>query len=377
MKRVAHRLLRPVLPLIDRPGKHWLRARGQRAFEQRRFHTALRLWQRGVAVGDVESAFRLADVYQNGYGAVYHNPARAAAWYKFAAERGHAELQLRLGRIFLHGASARRLGEKWERTARDEEMAAATAEAIFAATPKIERDTTQALFWLEKAGRQGLNEAWALTGMIFLDGVGVEKDFERARQYFLMAADHDQASAQFGLGEIYYRGLGVEPNLELGADWYQKAADLGHTRAQIAIATIYLSGKGRDIDPERAAFYMGRAGEAGDASAAYSYGRMRLNGEGGPVDVDCAETYLRRAAKAGYVPAIRALAAFYSQGGLVPPDLREAANWYRVLAESGDVQAQFTMGRFTAEGLGVGMSSWRGGAVVCAGGGTGSCDRRL
>ncbi len=322
MKRLAHKLLQPVLPWIDGPGKNWLRARAQRAFERRRFHTALSLWQRGASGGDVDSAFRLADVYQNGFGAVYPNHARAAAWYKFAAERGHAESQLRLGRIFLHGASAGRLSEKWQRTARDEQMASATAEVIFAATPTIERDTTQALFWLDKAGRQGMNEAWALMGMIYLDGFGVGKDFARALEYFRIAADDDQASAQFGLGEIYYRGLGVEPNLELGADWYQKAADLGHRRAQLAMASIYHSGKGREIDPERAAAYLRLAADAGDVDAAYNYGRIRLSGEGGPVDVDQAETYLRRAAKTGHIPAIKALAVFYSQGGLIPPDLR-------------------------------------------------------
>ena len=50
-----------------RPADDGMAARSRPArFRRRAFHTALRLWRRGVAVGDVESAIRLADVYQNG-----------------------------------------------------------------------------------------------------------------------------------------------------------------------------------------------------------------------------------------------------------------------------------------------------------------------
>jgi uncharacterized protein len=162
MRRIARRILRPVLPLIDRQTIGRLRARAQRAFEEKSFHTAIRLWLRGVDVDDAESAFRLADLYQHGYGAVYRNPARAAAWYKFAAERGHAESQLRLGRIMLFGAAPVGPSEKWERTVRDEAAAAATSNMLFAATPKVEKDTAEAIVWLELAAQQGLPEASAL-----------------------------------------------------------------------------------------------------------------------------------------------------------------------------------------------------------------------
>ena len=304
--------------------------------------------------------------------------ARAAAWYRFAAERGHVESQLRLGRIFLHGASAMRLPEKWEQTARDGEMASATATAIFAATPRIERDTTQALFWLEKAAQQGQAEARALIGMIFFDGVGVEKDYARARENFMEAAEEDQPSSQFGLGEIYYRGLGLEPNLELGADWYQKAADLGHPRAQIAIATIYRSGEGRAADPERAAFYMApRGGERRRLRRIHLWahappwrgraGRRRSRGD------LSAPSRPRR----DHLPATQALAAFYSQGGPVAPDLREAAIWYRGRGRSGGRAGAIHHRPLRRRGHRRPGQFYRSGALVRESGRTGPCDRRL
>ena len=274
---------------------------------------------RGVAVGDVEfgvSASRTS--IRTAMAPCFPIPRGRRRGTRFAAERGHVELQMRLGRIFLHGASAMRLPEKWEQTARDGEMASATQRRPFSPRRQgLNATRLKPCSGSKRRRNKDRAKARALMGMIFFDGVGVEKDFARARENFMEAAEatspqpvrpgrdplsraRPRAESRTGRRLV---SEGGRPGPSAGAD---------RDRHRLCVRAK----DGKPI-PNAPLYYMARAAEAGDPYADFTYGRMRLLGEGAPVDVDRAETYLRRAAKAGHLPAIQALAAFYSQGGLV------------------------------------------------------------
>ncbi|WP_198022325.1 tetratricopeptide repeat protein [Candidatus Odyssella acanthamoebae] len=46
------------------------------------------------------------------------------------------------------------------------------------------------------------------------------------------AAEQGHAGAQSNLGGMYYKGEGVEKNAEKAVEWYQKAAEKGNALAQ-------------------------------------------------------------------------------------------------------------------------------------------------
>ena len=59
-----------------------------------------------------------------------------------------------------------------------------------------------------------------LLGIIYLNGLSVDKDYKKAKQYFLDAKDLGSKSAEFNLGWIALKGLGEEINLDAASKYF-------------------------------------------------------------------------------------------------------------------------------------------------------------
>ena len=77
---------------------------------------------------------------------------------------------------------------------------------------------------LKKATEMGDMKSPRYLGLAAMDGLGGEKDPEKAREWFLLAADRGDITSQYELGRIYEEGIGVEKDLEAAVFWYEKAA---------------------------------------------------------------------------------------------------------------------------------------------------------
>lgn len=60
----------------------------------------------------------------------------------------------------------------------------------------------------------------------------VERDLNKAFQYYLESAEKGYVTAQYAVGECYEKGDGVKKNKDEAQKWYEKAADQGHLQAQ-------------------------------------------------------------------------------------------------------------------------------------------------
>ena len=78
--------------------------------------------------GDPQEQLELAEAYAYGYEPLEQNFEEAMKWYKASAQQGNAEAQFELSEMFSNG-----LG--------------------------VNRDTTQATFWLKRSAEQGYNPA--------------------------------------------------------------------------------------------------------------------------------------------------------------------------------------------------------------------------
>lgn len=95
------------------------------------------------------------------------------------------------------------------------------------------RDFKEAHVHLEKLAACGNCGAHNLLGMIYENGLGVEKNMSKAISHYEFAAQRGVASAQHRLGSIYYRGDKVVPrNYKKARRWLRKAADQGSREAR-------------------------------------------------------------------------------------------------------------------------------------------------
>ncbi len=68
-------------------------------------------------------------------------------------------------------------------------------------------------------------------GYAYLEGIGTEKNFEKALYWTTKSAEHGDRDEQFNLAWIYENGIGVEKDLEKSIYWYKQAAFQNHDLA--------------------------------------------------------------------------------------------------------------------------------------------------
>jgi len=85
-------------------------------------------------------------------------------------------------------------------------------------------------------------EARTWIGISYSNGRGVERDQEKALQYFREAAELGHAHAQFCLGLSYANGEGIDKDLIQAANWFRKAAEQGNEGAQWELALLLYHG---------------------------------------------------------------------------------------------------------------------------------------
>ncbi len=78
---------------------------------------------------------------------------------------------------------------------------------------------------------QGYPLAECQVGYFYYNGMGVEKNLEKAVYWTRKAAEHGDRDGQYNLAWFYENGVGVEPDMKQSIFWYCKAALQGHKLA--------------------------------------------------------------------------------------------------------------------------------------------------
>ena len=151
--------------------------------------------------------------------------------------------------------------------------------------------------------RQGVLAAQVRYGRMLLDGVGVERDFERASGWFRTAARDGDADAMNMAGRCYENGWGVARDDGVAAHWFARSASLGHAWGQYNFGHMFLDGRGVEKDLGAAFGWYMKAALQGHARAMNLVGRCLEEGWGTGRDMAAAEGWYRRSAQAGYFRA--------------------------------------------------------------------------
>jgi TPR repeat protein len=141
----------------------------------------------------------------------------AANEYRPLAERGDAEAQYRIGRMYEFGNG-------------------------------YPQDKALGIAWIRKAAAQGHADAEQELGVIYATGDGVKQDNVQAVAWFRKAAEQGDATAQYNLGLLYAKGQGVARDYAQAVDWWRKSASQGNADAQFKLAVVYHTGQGAGQD---------------------------------------------------------------------------------------------------------------------------------
>lgn len=191
----------------------------------------------------VEAQYKLFEIYSNGE-IIEKDNQEAIKWLKESAEQGYAEAQNDLG-IYCRDESkfGKKLAFGWfEKAARQGYAEAQTnVGECYKEGLGVERNTQRAFYWFNEAAKKGVARAQYYMGECYKNDEGVCRDFVKAVEYYRKAAEQGYMEAQYELGRCYEIGLGLPSDRYQASKWYVKAAERGHAEAQYYLGKYYES----------------------------------------------------------------------------------------------------------------------------------------
>ena len=150
-------------------------------------------------------------------------------------------------------------------------------------------------------------------GIAYMNGDGVDQDYEKALQLFMEAYEAGSMKAVRYIGMMYEQGLGVEQDYKKAAEYYAKGVEAGDLTSGYYLGLLYEQGLGMEQDCAKAAelFATVEASEnksaTGVVAAGYELGVLYEQGLGVEQDVNKAIELYQEAAEYEYPDAFEAL----------------------------------------------------------------------
>lgn len=119
-------------------------------------------------------------------------------------------------------------------------------ESLFA-----ENKTEKAIYWLQRDGEKGAADALCRLGELYLEGIGIEKNYTKAKELLEKAeANEDEHKVysytylnnrvKANLGVIYRDGLGVDKDIDKAKAYLTSAAEGEDHKGKYELALLYL-----------------------------------------------------------------------------------------------------------------------------------------
>ena len=111
-----------------------------------------------------------------------------------------------------------------------------------------EKKAYDTFFSLAKSGDV---DSQTMLGEMYLDGIGIGVDQDKAFYWISKAAHSGDKEAEYLLGFMYENGISVAVNLPRAVELYKSSADKGDLLAKYNLAIILKEGKGgveKDVD---------------------------------------------------------------------------------------------------------------------------------
>ncbi len=306
-----------------------------------------------LKIEDVDEQYRIGLQYEE-----KQNYEQAAEWYSKAARNLYTNAAV---------ADTDREGIFSDQEAGAEEQAVASrfmsmlgnltgnadSQFKYGLTFEAEKNYERAAESYLAAANQGNKAAQYRLGLMCESGQGVTQNYVRAAEWYRRAAKQGHASACNNLGVLYKEGKGVRQDYAKAAEWYQKAADKGLDVAQYNLGVRYYEGQGVKQDYAQAMEYFQKAAERGVGRAGYNLGIGCYAGKGIEQDYGKAAEYFEEALAEGYMDAGFYLGVLYEAGRGVEQDDAKAADYYQMAAQTGNKSAQYRCGILYHNGRGV------------------------
>jgi TPR repeat protein len=252
-----------------------------------------------------------------------------------AANAKDAQAQFELAQFFLgNGGDAKRDDEKgWTLMTQAADAGNPNALSVVGSVlfeggkvgnKEIAADPKQAVEKFTKLAEQGVPAGLRTLAELHENGLaGVPKDFQKALEYFMRAAQGNDTVAQLRLAGFYDLGVDldpadqkieVQPNAAAALELYKLAAQSGVPLALYNVGTFYEAGRAVDRDLQKSFAFFLQSAVSGFVPGMQKAGFYYLNGVGTLRDPIAATSWFTRTAAAGLPEGMLSLGLMAENG---------------------------------------------------------------
>ena len=226
-----------------------------------------------------------------------------------------------------------------------------------------EYETARTLYL--EAAKSNHADALHNLGVLYENGLGVQKDLAIAFSYFKLAAERRFGYASEGqlchdLASYYANGWGTPVDEKLAFKWYQTGALRGYGPAAKALAECYALGKGCKINFPMACHYYDKAASAmpQDGEAQGEIGRCHYWGVGTRVNYEKARMYFQRGINLNDALSYSGMGMLLIHGHGVPKDAAKGFEYLQIAATTPHRNGliDYNLAKAYAQGWGTGVN---------------------
>lgn len=222
----------------------------------------------------------------------------------------------------------------------------------------VEKDANKALYWLEKASKSNPKIPWLLAEIYLGGEYGVDKDINKGFYWTRKAAENGVYGSLKELPYMYRYGIGTNTDYEKTFFWQNQLVDstlnqlFGVGYEELTLAAMYHCGMGtpRNIEKEQALKTKALGFSRSNSTISYIYGEICYEvGE-----YKLALPFIKAAADSGADESQLLLGEMHHFGlGDVKQDSGQAIFWYTKAADKGNNGARINLAMLYTNGLGI------------------------
>ena len=285
---------------------------------------------------------------------------KAEMWYGLAAAHGNSMAKYELGKMYLYGIGIDKneaLGKEYCCDAYWSFRSSITDTLGFDIGADVDRGFVDAKYSPDKNAAYHLY----LLGRMEYAAEGVERNYEKALQWYKLAAAGKHVHSNYCIAKMYYAGEGVAQDYREAKSRYAKAAAGMDKYAYYALGKMYDTGTGTEQNYEKAAGWYLRACQENVPYAQYRLAQLCEDGKGVEQDEEGAkllyaealEGFLEQEKQQPDASTELRIAQMYLYGTGVEPNAQKAMEWFRKSAENSEPRALYQMALFYRDGIGI------------------------
>lgn len=337
------------------------------------FEKAFELFQSEAENGNALAMFDIGRMFADGLGReidvskAYEWYQKAlAAFYKVEDKKPWKYTEYRIGKMQLQGLGTEESYEEafyWFTLSAEQKykFAEYSLGGLYYRGQGVEQSYIKAFNLYLRSAKQGFPYADFEVAKMYDDGVVTYKNEKESNKYFHSAfigfekleKQSNDDKIQYRLGWMLQNGIGTEKDIERAKKYYEKSAKLGNLFVCYSLAKLILAEENPTItEIKKAVEYLEQASTSGNQFAQYSLGKFYLNGKYVEKDIDKAVGLFELSSEQGNEYAAYQLGKLYLMGEDIPKDIPSAIKWLLLSAEKGNQYAQYLLGKLYLMGEG-------------------------